>query len=119
MSNPRFVIAQLRTELLELAESVAGYAPPPKPDRFERHNQNKIGPEWHVPPSTTANRVRTVRVITGEPEVFIEGGGYALDGDMEAMTTREARAFAMALLAAADWADGQDVVGQRRVEKQG
>lgn len=86
----------------------------------KRDNQNKIGPEWHVPPSKAANRVRTVRVIRGEaPEVFTEGGGYALDGDMEAMTTREARAFAMALLAAADWADGQDVVGQRRVEKQG
>jgi hypothetical protein len=60
-----------------------------------------------------------VRVITGELEVFTEGGAYLLDGDMEVMTTREARAFAMVLLAAADWADGQDVVGQRRVEKQG
>ena len=49
MGNPRFTIAQLRTELQELAESVAGYAPPPKPDRFERFDPHKVGPEWHVP----------------------------------------------------------------------
>jgi hypothetical protein len=40
-------------------------------------------------------------------------------GDMEAMTTTEARSLAMALLAAADWSDGQDVLGQRRARQEG
>jgi hypothetical protein len=113
MSEARFTIAQLRRELQELADSAAGYAPPPEPDRFERDNQDKVGPEWHVPTHPNGN-ARTVRVIEGEPEVFVEGGAYLWDGDMEALTTREARAFAMALLAAADWADGIDILGQRR-----
>lgn len=113
MSNPRLTLAQLRQELHDLAESITGYAPPPNPDRFERDNHNKIGPEWHVA-THPGGYTRLVRVITGEPEVFMEGGTFGLSGDIEAMTTREARSFAIALLAAADWADGQDEIGQRR-----
>jgi hypothetical protein len=75
MSNPRFTLAELRTQLMELAESITGYAPPPKPDRFERDNQNKIGPEWHVPQSPRRNGwdPRLVRVVEGESGVFVEG----------------------------------------------
>jgi hypothetical protein len=106
---------------MELAESITGYAPLPKPDRFERDNQNKIGPEWHVPQSRRRNGwdPRLVRVVEGESGVFVEGGAYMWGGDMEAMTTTEARSLAMALLAAADWSDGQDVLGQRRARQAG
>lgn len=120
VGDPRFTIAQLRTQLQELANSVAGYAPPPKPDRFERDNTGKIGPEWHVPCLHAPDLSRLVRVIDSEPgAVFVEGGSYLYAGDMEAITIREARALAMALLAAADWADGYDALGQRRARAEG
>lgn len=119
--NPRATIADLRAQLMDLAESVTGYAPPPQPDRFERRNHHKIGPEWHVP-NFQAEVGHTVRALDHDEEpraVYIEGGSFSYGGDMEAFTTREARALAMALLAAADWVDGRDELGQRRARAEG
>jgi hypothetical protein len=119
--NPRFTIAQLRQELMELAESVSGYAPPPKPDRFERGRGDDNGPVWHVQQSLPKGREHAalaVRCVDGEPGVFVEGADFSMYGDWHALTSPEARAFAMALLAAADWSDGQDIVGQRRARKE-
>jgi hypothetical protein len=108
VGDPRATIGELRDQLKGLVDSIAGYAPPPKPDRFERRDPQKIGPEWGA-------LDRLVRVIDGETGVvFVEGSSYLYEGDMEALTTQEARALAMALLAAADWADGYDPLGQKR-----
>lgn len=117
--NPRTTIGELRTQLMELAASVTGYAPPPKPDRFERDRTDALGPIWNVPQSPPAGRDHVavqVRVIDGESGVFVEGAEFSYGGDWHAFTTFEARAFGMALLAAADWSDGQDVLGQRRAQ---
>jgi hypothetical protein len=117
--NPRATIAELRAQLMALADSVTGYAPPPQPDRFERRNKHKIGPEWHVP-NAQAETGHIVRVIEDdEPPrcVYVEGGSFSWGGDLEAFTTREARTLAMALLAAADWVDGHDELGKRRAQK--
>jgi hypothetical protein len=114
--DPRAAIAQLRAELQELVSSTAGYAPPPQPDGYEHRNPHKIGPAWHVP-NSQAETGHTVRVIDSDEEpkaVFVEGGSFSFGGDMEAFTTQEARTFAMALLAAADWADGHNQIGPRR-----
>ncbi|GAA0897848.1 hypothetical protein [Pseudonocardia zijingensis] len=113
MSNPRFTIAQLRAELQELAESVTGYAPPPKPDRFDSAREDAAGPIWLVPGSPLP-----VRAVDSEPgAVFIEGADFSYHGDWQALASGPARSFAMALLAAADWADGHDALGQRRARK--
>lgn len=120
MSNPRFTIAQLRQELVELAESVTGYAPPPKPDEFGRDGEGAVSPIWRVSQSPPKGRdwcALSVRCVAGQPGVFVEGADFSYYGDWHALTTVEARRFGMALLAAADWSDGQDALGQRRALK--
>lgn len=123
MSDPRALFGELRTELQDLAESLAGYAPPPRPDGVERHNPHKLGPLWNVPPPAGNSGLdgHVVRVVEdGDPplSVFVEGGQFSYGGDMEAFDPRRARILAMALLAAADWAEGHDELGQRRLRKE-
>ena len=65
------------------------------------------------------SRCLSVRAIDlDEPPrcVYIEGGDFSWGGDWTALSTHEARELAMALLAAADWADDADPLHKRRVE---
>lgn len=118
MSNPRHTIAELRTQLMELAASVTGYAPPPKPDGFDRDSAGRsVGPLWRIPQSFDGRSWAALQVRARDADpgvVFIEGADFSYHGDWHAITTAEARSFAMALLAAADWADRHDELGQRR-----
>lgn len=117
-ADVRSTIAELRTQLMELAAAVAGYAPPPRPDGFERDGRGKrLGPVWRVPQSIGGRAWSALQVRARDDEhgcVFIEGADFSYHGDWHAITSAEARAFAMALLAAADWSDGHDELGQRR-----
>ncbi|HEY2763388.1 MAG TPA: hypothetical protein VGJ13_05160 [Pseudonocardiaceae bacterium] len=118
-TDPRLLLARLRTELTDLASALGPYAPPLKPDRFERSNRQKLGAEWHVPKEDRGGAPLLVRTLDEEPGiVFYEGASFQHKGDMEAVGTTEGRAFAMALLAACDWADGKEALDTRRVDKQ-
>jgi hypothetical protein len=122
VSNPHHTLGQLRAELMELAESVTAYAPPPKPDRFDREPATGVQcPVWQVCQSPPKGRdwcALSVRCVNGEPGVFVEGANFSYYGDWHCLTSSEARSFARALLAAADWSDGQDLLGQRRARKE-
>lgn len=118
MSNPRSTLAQLRGELEQLARSLTGVTHPPNPDHYTRDGKNP-GPEWHVPINSSRWSwfPHIVRVIDGEPGVFTEGGAHAMTGDLEFLTSDQARLLGWALIAAADWADGQDEIGKHRTQR--
>lgn len=114
--SPQAVLADLRQQMLALADSVAEQLPRVAPDRIERENPQKLGPLWEVPGPLSGHVVRVIGDAGGDPEcVFVEGGQFSWGGDMEAFLPDRARALAMALLAAADWAQGRrDELGLRR-----
>jgi hypothetical protein len=119
----RAAVVQLRTELAAVVDQLGPYAPPPHPSRFDRlkNAPKNGGPVWDVPadghrPQSRCLSVRAVDLDEPPRCVYIEGGDFSYGGDWTALTTHEARALAMALLAAADWADDADPLHKRRVE---
>lgn len=114
--SPQAVLADLRQQMLALADSVAEQLPRAAPDWIERNDPQKLGPAWQVPGPLQGHIVRVIASDDDSaPCVFVEGGQFSWGGDMEAFLPDRARALAMALLAAADHAQGRrDELGLRR-----
>lgn len=121
--NPRHDLAELRAQLIEMADAVAPYSDPPAPDRMLPSTKTSAGgPLWAVPQYPKGDRLfcaLTVRCVDGEPGVYVEGANFSWQGDWHSLSSTEARSFALALLAAAAWSDGGDVLAQRRARKAG
>lgn len=120
----RATVAELRDQLAVVVEQLGPIAPPPHPSRFDRmKGSGHDGPVWDVPADGHRPRSRCLSVRTVDEDepprcVYIEGADFSCYGDWTALTTHEARQLAMALLAAADWADDADPLHKRRVARE-
>lgn len=101
-------IARLRDRLAGLLSQI-DTAAKPRPDVINRAPHPVPGPEWV--PVSGRHGTYTVRVSDPDedltvPVVHVIWPDEQWSGDMDALHSTEARQLAMALLAAADWADG-------------
>jgi hypothetical protein len=101
-------IAMLRDQLAGLLSQIDTSAKS-RPNKINRSPHPVPGPEWI--PVSGRNGTYTVRVADPSPEpvmpiVHVIWPDEQWSGDMDALNSTEARELAMALLAAADWADG-------------
>jgi len=98
-------LTEIRRELLALtaqADLAAGNTRHPSTINGPAHPMP--GPEWHIP---TRSRPWTVRALTNAADsdcVFVNTPGHMPD-EYTALDTANARAVALALLAACDYAD--------------
>lgn len=123
-ADVRATLADLRQQLAAMADQIGPYAPPTQPSRFDRAERwpDRHGPVWDVASSSARLRARclSVRALTNDEAprcVYVEGADFSFgEHDWTALEPAEARAFAMALLAAADWAEDADPLHQRRAE---
>lgn len=101
-------VALLRDQIAGLLSQIDSAAKP-RPDVINRAPHPVPGPEW-VPVSGRYGTY-TLRVSDPDPHgavpvVHVIWPGDQWSGDMDALRSDDARRLAMALLAAADWADG-------------
>ena len=96
-------IGALRDQLAGLISQIDSSAKP-RPDKLNPPDHRLPGPEWHP------EKDWVVRCVDNEPglptSIYITPPALYGDGDLEALRTSDARKFAMAILAACDWADG-------------
>lgn len=121
-ADVRATVAELRQQLAVIVDQLGPYAPPAQPSRHYRTkgDEQRHGPIWDVTPSEhrPPRHIVSVRCLDHDeiPRcVYIEGSDWSYGGDWSAWTPTEAREFAMALLAAADWADDADPLHKRRL----
>lgn len=122
-ADVRATVAELRQQLVTITDQLAEYAPPLRPSRFDRtkNRPGNHGPVWDVPSGEkyVPSRCVSVRALDKDDPprcVYVQGSDFSYYDDWSAFSPTEARAFAMALLAAADWADDADPLHKRRVE---
>lgn len=101
-------IAQLRDQIAGLLSQI-DTAAKPRPNVINKPPHSVPGPEW-VPVS---GRYGTYTLRVSDPDeepivpvVHVIWPDDQDTGDMDALSSDDARRLAMALLAAADWADG-------------
>ena len=106
-------IGALRDQLAGLISQIDSSAKP-RPDKLNPTDHRLPGPEWHP------DKDWVIRCIDNEPSlptsIYITPPALYDDGDLEALRTDDARKFAMAILAACDWADGL-TAGVTQLEK--
>lgn len=95
-------IGAIRDQLAGLLSQIDSSAKP-RPDKINPADDSLPGPEW--------NRNQwVVRCIDNDPMlptcVFITPPHWYHEREIDAIRTDDARKFAMAILAACDWADG-------------
>lgn len=95
-------IATLRTQLAGLLSQI-GTAAKPRPNEITPSGESNPGPVWHPAKDWT---VRAIDDALINPTCVYVTCPEHYGGDFDAIRTDEARKLAMALLAAADWADG-------------
>lgn len=102
MSDPQETIALLRHQLAGLL-SLLDTPSKPHPDAVNGADHNVPGPEWRPAKGYT---IRVSDPDAGPPvTVHVIWPDAQWSGDMDSIGSQEARRLAMALLAAADWAD--------------
>jgi hypothetical protein len=93
----------LRDQLAGLISQIDSSAKP-RPDKVNPADHRLPGPEWHP------EKDWVVRCVDNDHDlptsIYITPPALYDDGDLEALRTDDARKFAMAILAACDWADG-------------
>ncbi|GAA3958182.1 hypothetical protein GCM10023085_45810 [Actinomadura viridis] len=106
MSATEQTIATLRAQIAGLLSQIDTTAKP-RPTVVTQHPEPSPGAAWHPVRNWT---VRTIDDDLVEPRhVYVtcpEHGRSGAAADFDALTSDDARRLAMALLAAADWADG-------------
>ncbi|TYK45196.1 hypothetical protein [Actinomadura decatromicini] len=99
-------LARLRDQVAGLLSQI-DTAAKPRPTVITRAPERNAGAAWHPVKDWT---VRTINDELLEPcfvyVTYPEHVRTEVSGDFDALTTDDARRLAMALLAAADWADG-------------
>lgn len=101
-------IARLRDQIAGLLSQI-DTAAKPRPNVINKAPHPVPGPEWE--PVSGKYGTYTIRVSDPDedptvPVVHVVWPDAQWSGDMDALRSTEARQLAMALLAAADWADG-------------
>lgn len=95
-------IGAIRDQLAGLISQIDSSAKP-RPDKVNDSDERLPGPEWE-------RSKWVVRCIDNDPMlpvcVFITPPHWYHERELDAVPTGDARQFAMAILAACDWADG-------------
>jgi hypothetical protein len=101
--NSTQAVGALRDQLAGLVSQIDSSAKP-RPDKVNPADHRLPGPEWHP------EKDWTVRCVDDDEPgpvcIYITPPALYDDGDLESLRTADARKFAMAILAACDWADG-------------
>ncbi|MFC7330796.1 hypothetical protein [Marinactinospora rubrisoli] len=112
MAIPEHILADVRAELADLI-ALVDTATRPEPTRTNPADHPMPGPQWDIASPTEVGRRREmdrwiVRAVT-DPEasdcVYVSTPDYSDVEDMRPVAVADARRVAMALLAAADYAD--------------
>lgn len=103
MTDPRELLAGMRREVAELLAQIDTSAKP-RPTYVRASHQTNPGPVWRPADKWT---IRCIDEHDLPCSVYVTSPDQVWDDDFRAHTPEEARRIAMALLAAADYADEQ------------
>jgi hypothetical protein len=107
VTDPQIALAAFRAHLAGLLAQI-DQGPELRPDQIVPTGESNPGPRWDPAPRWTIRAIDEPE-LPEQPHVYVttpHHHAWEESTDFTAIATDEARAVAMALLAAADWADG-------------